>query len=317
MELDKIIIWGHKLHSHTHSYIHNSFTKCFSHLGYKTYWFEDLPENTSKIDFNNSLFLTCGGYCKYMPILNSSFYLLHNVDNPYTNLKLTNNNYMNFQVYTHDCIDRDIPCQELPFHYYTNNNDIHTIYFPWATDLLPEEIENNILNIDNIIKVRKEEINFIGMPTDEWGIVSNLCKDSPIQYIQHGGTFDSNSTKNRSIKENMELIQSSIVAPAIQTKWQVEKGYIPCRIFKNISYGKMGLTNSITVNKLFNNKLIYSDNIQELLKKGMDFEYNITQNKDIVIELMNNVKNNHTYVNRCNFILNYLSKNCNINIIKC
>ena len=79
----------------------------------------------------------------------------------------------------------------------------------------------------------------------------------------------------------------------------------------------MGLTNSITVNKLFNNKLIYSDNIQELLKKGMDFEYNITQNKDIVIELMNNVKNNHTYVNRCNFILNYLSKNCNINIIKC
>ena len=48
----------------------------------------------------------------------------------------------------------------------------------------------------------------------------------------------------------------------------------------------------------------------------MDFEYNITQNKDIVIELMNYVKNNHTYVNRCNFILNYLSNNFNINIKK-
>ena len=36
----------------------------------------------------------------------------------------------------------------------------------------------------------------------------------------------------------MLLIQESIIAPALQTDWQVEHEYIPCRIFKNISYGK-------------------------------------------------------------------------------
>ena len=32
----------------------------------------------------------------------------------------------------------------------------------------------------------------------------------------------------------MELIQESILAPAIQEPWQVTHGYIPCRVFKNL-----------------------------------------------------------------------------------
>lgn len=30
MKLNKIIIWGYKLHSHTHSNIHNAFYKTFT-----------------------------------------------------------------------------------------------------------------------------------------------------------------------------------------------------------------------------------------------------------------------------------------------
>ena len=29
MEFKQIVIWGHKLHSHTHSYIHYAFHKAF------------------------------------------------------------------------------------------------------------------------------------------------------------------------------------------------------------------------------------------------------------------------------------------------
>lgn len=28
-EIKKVVIWGHKLHSHTHSYIHNAFYNAF------------------------------------------------------------------------------------------------------------------------------------------------------------------------------------------------------------------------------------------------------------------------------------------------
>jgi hypothetical protein len=34
-EIKQIVIWGHKLHTHTHSYIHNAFFRAFQKMGYK------------------------------------------------------------------------------------------------------------------------------------------------------------------------------------------------------------------------------------------------------------------------------------------
>mgnify|MGYP006419383869 CR=1 FL=1 len=47
MSINKVIIWGHKLHSHTHSYIHDSFYKAFKFLGYNTYWFDENGNNNN------------------------------------------------------------------------------------------------------------------------------------------------------------------------------------------------------------------------------------------------------------------------------
>ena len=45
-----------------------------------------------------------------------------------------------------------------------------------------------------------------------------------------------------------KIIANSEIAPAIVGSWQKEHEYVPCRIFKNISYGKLGMTNSEIVN---------------------------------------------------------------------
>ena len=113
----------------------------------------------------------------------------------------------------------------------------------------------------------------------------------------------------------MELIQESIIAPALQSEWQIENKYIPCRIFKNISYGKMGITNSKAVNELFDNKLIYSTNIEELVKQGLEFEKN-KERFDKIKELMIEVRDNHTYINRINFILDFIKEFKNIHVSK-
>ena len=34
MKITQIVIWGHKLHSHTHSYIHNGFYIAFQKMGF-------------------------------------------------------------------------------------------------------------------------------------------------------------------------------------------------------------------------------------------------------------------------------------------
>jgi spore maturation protein CgeB len=103
---------------------------------------------------------------------------------------------------------------------------------------------------------------------------------------------------------NQRLIRESIIAPAIQSRWQCDNGYIPCRIFKNISYGKMGITNNETVYDLFDKQIIYDPDINEALKKGLQFERSSPDTrKDAILQLMKTVRDNHTYLNRISTIL--------------
>ena len=182
---------------------------------------------------------------------------------------------------------------------------------PWATDLLPDEINTNI---NNLKKMKTTNVsNFIGMLMHQWIPYARECAKYNIIFQHNGGTFDKNSNRNKSIKENMELIQESILAPALQDKHQITHEYIPCRIIKNISYGKMGITNNAAVNKLFDNKLIYSSNMREIIEKGIYFE---KKNYEYMKQLMIEVKDNHTYINRINFILNFLNEFKDIHVHK-
>jgi hypothetical protein len=92
--IKQVVLWGHKLHSHTHSYIHNAFYIAFKHLGYKTLWLDNkdnyetkdfsqplfLNENNeiNTIDFTNTLFITEGQVDQNIPILSTAYYILHN-----------------------------------------------------------------------------------------------------------------------------------------------------------------------------------------------------------------------------------------------
>jgi len=75
----KAIIWGHKLHSHTHSYIHSGYYRAFKSLGYDTYWFDSI-DDISNFDFSNSGFFTEGQVTKNMPIRDDAKYITHHVD---------------------------------------------------------------------------------------------------------------------------------------------------------------------------------------------------------------------------------------------
>ena len=53
-------------------------------------------------------------------------------------------------------------------------------------------------------------------------------------------------------------------------------------------------------------KIIYSSNIEELVQKSLEFNKN--ENRfNIIKELMIEVRDNHTYINRINFIIDFLN----------
>ena len=106
-----------------------------------------------------------------------------------------------------------------------------------------------------------------------------------------------------------------MIVPALQFEWQRDVKYVPCRLFKSISYGKMGITNNMEAHKFFDEKLLYSDNLKELAKMSVEFEKNPKKN-EIIKSLMINVRDNHTYVSRVNLLIEVLEKYKDIKIQK-
>ena len=78
----KIVIWGHKLHSHTHSYIHYGYWRAADYLGHEVYWYDD-KDNVYDEDFSNSIFITEHQVCKNIPLRKDCKYFIHNSDEPF------------------------------------------------------------------------------------------------------------------------------------------------------------------------------------------------------------------------------------------
>jgi len=78
-KIKQVVLWGHKLHSHSHSYIHGAFYKAFTFLRYKTLWLNNL-DNISNINFEETLFITEGQVDQNIPIRSDCYYVIHNCD---------------------------------------------------------------------------------------------------------------------------------------------------------------------------------------------------------------------------------------------
>ena len=307
----KILIIGHELHSHTHSYIFFGIYRALNFLNYNVDWIykEDDINNIINNNINYDIIITELYYNKNIPIINNCIYI---IQQPF--LELFNNNSYETDVFMNSLFKNISKKYIILWRPYIkklsdkifNNyeeNGYRVIVMPWATDLLPYEIDENIKNLESFNI--KNISNFIGMPLEHNIQLKNSLEKYNIEYKNYGGTFDINSDRNKSIEENMKLIQESIIAPALQSQWQIDNHYIPCRIFKNISYGKMGVTNNQTVYNLFEKKIIYNHSIDDLVKKSLEFDKK--EDKNIIIkDLMIEVRDNHTYISRINFIFRTL-----------
>lgn len=310
MKINKIIIWGHKLHSHTHSYIHSGYYEAFKKLGYPTYWFDN-SDDVSNFDFSNSLFITEHQVSEKIPLKDDCLYFSHFISsNKFDNLPKDNVielkcSYRDF----HDDLAKNIVINNLENHcFYSKGPKFKIFYTIWATDLFPEEIQNNINHLEEISKLRNEKkLNFVGSIYYNLENILFWANKNNIEYCRKGASFDINSIYNCSKEENQNLIQNSVIAPAFVVHEHLEKNYVNCRTFKNISYGRMPLTNSAFINKIFDNKLIFDEDIQKCCDKGLEFEKR--DDKLIIIkELMEIVRDNHTYISRVKSLCNYVNK---------
>jgi hypothetical protein len=165
----------------------------------------------------------------------------------------------------------------------------------WATDLLPPEIE--ALKPSRVFRSESKVVNWVGTyePLHNGGTVppfADECQKNGIEFRAIGGY---SGTPPVTMEENIRLIQESHIAPTIPANGQM-RGYAPCRIFKNISYGQYGVTNSKFVNAIFGDRLVFDPDVRRLFHVARERLPQIPL-KDLH-DLMDEVAAKHTYVNR-------------------
>jgi len=282
-----VILWGHSLHTNTFSYVYEGMERALQRLGHKVFWLPRDRERVEQIpDWSiGALFIVEGTVEQGVPITPNSWYVLHNCNVG----RYPVGRYLVLQTYTDDVLTRDTHAVNPWTHYETSTA---TLYQPWATDLLPDEI-------GALAPANGHYIPWVG--TIGKGVFGNVeqlagwrraCGEHGLGFVQR---------VNISREEHIPFVRRGMLAPTICGDWQVRQGYIPCRIFKNLSYGQWGITNSPRVQAIFGGKLTFNQNTHKLFYDAV-----VEHERQDRAELMRIVAAEHTYINRVKRILEFL-----------
>ena len=298
----KVIIWGYRS-TNTYAYVHWGWYKAFKHLGHDVHWFDDNNLPPDDFDLKDAL------ADSKIPIRKDGIYVVHVCVNPakYADCRrlidLRYNEVLHKdQVYDYT-FDRD-PSKKIGpcFYFEPSSGGIDRVYISWATDLLPEEI-----NYQDRFHTRLRSIMFMGtlaFGQNQYDNGSNFqgfmkaCRENGIEWL-HNCPWQNPLTCEQ-VKQNTML---SYLAPDIRGPEHIKHGYVPCRIFKNISYGQLGLTNSEHVYKELDGMPLYEPDTEKLFYLGRENMHDY----DLIRNQMMYIKENHTYINRVQDLMKVIS----------
>ncbi len=254
----KVVVWGLRTANHTHRYIHSHFAGALARLGIPHCWVDDLPQHRAIVG-PGDLVIAANVGGAHLPEIAGVDYCLHNFDeigtlhdrlDPRCNLRL--------QVYT----DRARRAAQQWDAVTWFDPGSRTLYQPWGTDLLAGEFR---------------EPTFSRLPVVAWvgSIWNNALDQGNVREIQALRTCLAARRVRmlhlRGVPDRVNLlaVRLSRLAPAIAGRWQVENNYLPCRLFKNVSYGQLGLSNVPLARALFGDCGIAADSIEALVDAGL------------------------------------------------
>lgn len=324
----KILVWGMKDSYQTHSHIHEGIFRAAKHMRPDSLWLDDEGGDQTNLDWDNTLVITEHGPAKNprLPIRDDVFYVVHGMNDDaacrerFQNVK-NRLSWNVFHDYSHSYGTQGnivegrsigVPLtdviwlgEDTPL--YPNENHMD---FRWATDLLPHEIEAN--KPSQLLGQGSKVIWYVG--TQWWVNQTELnhfkraCDEAGIEFKPTGAGQQPTGSRHpiwgrrvATIEENVRLVRESMMGPAISGTHHLTEGYVPCRIFKNISYGHYGVTNNLRANQVLEGRCIFNPDPYKLFYDARDRLKSMPVAE--LHALMDLVKNKHTYINRINMIL--------------
>jgi Bacterial protein of unknown function (HtrL_YibB) len=318
----QVIIWGFPLHSHTHSYIHGAWFKTFKYLGISVHWFHDKEfPSPETFDYTNSCFITEGWADDNIPVNSSSTYFVHIAKNPakYAAARLIELRYNVLEIHDFNYdyvlpkepiyISRETLYERVPDDSAVagrrgrpvTKGSYEVAYMMWATDLLPHEI-----NYEDANRPHTNQLFYVGsVPAEHPFRAFAAHATAAGLQVYHVDPW----SRPVSYEENIELMKRSYCAPDFRSRGDKDKeevygrmngtnhleiGYIPCRVFKAISYGHTGITNSPRVKELLGDFVEYAEGPADVLPL-------VEKRKNDTVwrqAAMRHVAENHTFLQR-------------------
>lgn len=258
----RFVIWGGTYGMESHRWIHYGFSSNARKLGHEVRWVPD--EKISRETLTpGTIVISADVWNRNIgPAAPGVDYVLHNYDASHELCQTVQpEHFLRLQVWTYDAAGENWDTCRV------YNRENRTLFQPWGTDILTEEF------MDPIFNPLSTDVIFVGAIwgeiSEHHGEMGNVEAIAEMeQTVQtHGLTFKHHTQISE--RQMTNLTRSSRLAPAIAGRWQVRNGYLPCRAFKNSSYGALMITNVPAVQALYEGSTLHSESVDELIKWGL------------------------------------------------
>tara|TARA_B100000989_G_scaffold278203_1_gene239755 strand:+ start:2260 stop:3306 length:1047 start_codon:yes stop_codon:yes gene_type:complete len=281
----------------THTYIFHGFYRAAKYLNLETFWIDNQKDLDHISDEKTIVF--CEG--SFMPDLNKkleSKYIVHSIPKYLVRKcrELSEKKIcLNLEVFKKEAIDF-YQLNELAFF----DEKSFTLYQPWATNLLPNEFRE----FDNKDAIRLDNIcYYIGLL---YGSGSKKADNLNTFLQKSKSQTEIRCVTGASDSLARELTLRSSICIDIRSGHHLEVGYVPCRVFKTLSYGREIFVNSKSIKDLLNHipNVKYYSSGEDLRNQYENFcsIHNSKKFNDDQNFTLNYIKNNHTFINRLNNI---------------
>lgn len=236
----RVVVWGWKLHSHTHSYIHAAYVSTLRAAKVPVVWKWDGMGEKFSLQ-SGDMFITMGNAHNNVIPHKNAWYVLHNcapLDGAPRNRQISQ------QVFHKRLADSETFAERVDNNPWQRINKQGDVSMAWATDLLPSQFL-----AFQPAKAREQVMVWCGtIARDErynnWRNIRQFLKGCKEEGV--GIRVMPARTSN---KKHTLAVQKALLAPCLVGPWQQAEEYVPCRFFKNVSYGALPVTNAAIIGR--------------------------------------------------------------------
>ncbi len=163
-----------------------------------------------------------------------------------------------------------------------------TLHQPWGTNLLEERFRAPVIS-------RSPFVFWVGSIWNNDLNQGNLAEIDELRSALRQRSLRFVHLKFIPDCVSIAAIRASRVAPAIAGRWQVEHNYLPCRMFKNISYGQLGVSNVSKFSELYHDCTIPGQSVSELVDSALSLP---RRHVIELVEAQQKITRQHTYVHK-------------------